>query len=126
MTSIRPYLIRAFYEWIVANQYTPHILVNAEHEGVKAPSQHIKDGKIVLNIAPGAVQSLIINNEELTCNARFNGVAMILNIPVMAVLAIYARENGQGMVFGEEPGPTEPATTAAKSIAKRPALRLVK
>ena len=115
MTSTRPYLIRAFYEWIVDNNCTPHIVVNADILGTDVPREYIDGGQIVLNIAMSAVQSLSLGNELIHFQARFNGIAREVNIPIKAVMAIYARENGRGMVFtedddGEEPPPEEKTT----------------
>ena len=104
MTSTRPYLIRALYEWIEDNGLTPHILVDAEAPGVTVPKQHIREGQIVLNINPSAVRDLRLGNDWIEFSARFGGVARAIQIPVAAVLAIYAHENGQGMAFGEEGG----------------------
>jgi len=101
MTSSRPYLIRAIYDWITDNSMTPYLLVNAKMEGVNVPHQYVENGKIVLNIAAGAVGSLSLGNESIGFNARFGGVPTELEIPVSAVMAIYARENGQGMMFNE-------------------------
>jgi stringent starvation protein B len=102
MTSSRPYLIRAMYQWIVDNGMTPHLLVDAQHENCVVPLEHISEGKIVLNIAPMAVQSLILGDEAVTFSARFGGKAVRIHVPVRAVLAEYARENGQGMMFSEK------------------------
>jgi stringent starvation protein B len=102
MTSTRPYLIRALYEWIVDNQLTPYIVINAEETGVQVPKQYVEAGRIVLNISPAAAQGLQIGNEWVEFNARFSGVARLVTAPIQAVMAIYARENGRGMVFGEE------------------------
>jgi stringent starvation protein B len=103
MKSSRPYLIRALYEWIVDNDCTPHLLVNAEFVGVQVPSGFVSDGQIVLNVSPTAVRHLHMDNEAVSFEGRFAGVAQSLYIPAAAVLAIYARENGQGMVFDAEP-----------------------
>lgn len=105
MTSSRPYLIRALHEWVVDNGMTPHILVNAEMEGVSVPHQFIENGKIVLNISPSSVVGLELGNEYVSFNARFSGSPTDIFLPVTAVVAIYARENGQGMVFGEDDTP---------------------
>lgn len=130
MSSSRPYLIRALNEWIVDNDLTPYLLVDAEQEGVQVPRQFIQDGKIVLNISPVAVRDLQLSNEGVHFNARFGGVAMEVMVPSRAVLAIYARENGQGMVFAEEgeetPPPTTPEPQDGEGKAKRPKLKLVK
>lgn len=132
MTSTRPYLIRAIYEWIEDNNLTPHILVNTEAPGVEVPKQHIHEGRIVLNINATAVRDLRLGNEWIEFNARFGGVARTLQIPVSAVLAIYARENGQGMAFGEEPGGDAPPPDAPQPAKpsprsdRKPKLKLVK
>ncbi len=102
MTSSRPYLVRAMYQWIVDNGLTPHILVDATVDDVMVPEQHIQDGKIVLNIAPMAIQGLTLGDAEITFSARFSGKSQSLYIPIQAVLAVYARENGQGMMFSED------------------------
>lgn len=102
MNSSRPYLIRALYEWIVDNECTPHLLVNAEYPGVKVPPGFASDGQIVLNASPSAVRQLHMDNQAVSFEGRFGGVAHSLYLPVPAILAIYARENGQGMVFEAE------------------------
>jgi len=102
MTPNRPYLLRAFYEWIVDNNCTPYLVVDATVAGVKVPLQHVKDGQIVLNISPGAVGNLLLGNDAVTFNARFSGNPFALYVPQRAVLAIYARENGAGTMFTPE------------------------
>ncbi|PJK09560.1 ClpXP protease specificity-enhancing factor [Lysobacteraceae bacterium NML95-0200] len=97
MTSQRPYLLRAMHEWISDNGMTPYLLVNANFKGVHVPPHTIKDGQVVLNIAERAVHMLSLGNEYITFNARFGGVSHEVFVPVGAVLAIYARETGQGM-----------------------------
>lgn len=99
MTANRPYLLRAFYEWIVDNNCTPYLVVDATCHGVKVPTQFVQNGQIVLNTAPSAVGNLQLGNDAVTFNARFGGQPFALYIPVNAVLAIYARENGAGTVF---------------------------
>mgnify|MGYP001627873724 CR=1 FL=1 len=108
MTSSRPYLYRAFNEWILDNHCTPHIVVDASIQGVQVPADHVANGQIVLNISPSAVKALAIGDEALEFSARFGGVPMQVYIPLPAVMAIYARENGEGMVFGSEPGSPDP------------------
>lgn len=103
MNSSRPYLVRALYEWIVDNDCTPHILVNAEFPAVQVPQGFASDGQIVLNISPNAVRQLHMDNEAVSFEGRFGGVAHTLYVPSGAILGIYARENGQGMVFELEP-----------------------
>ncbi len=102
MTSNKPYLIRAFYEWIVDNNLTPYLVVNAGVQGCKVPAQHVQNGQIVLNILPSAVGNMLMGNEVITFNARFGGKPFALTVPVKAVLAIYARENGAGTMFDAE------------------------
>ncbi|NJM12872.1 MAG: ClpXP protease specificity-enhancing factor [Synechococcaceae cyanobacterium SM1_2_3] len=130
MTSTRPYLIRALYEWIEDNGMTPHILVDAESPGVEVPKQHVHDGRIVLNVNHSAVRDLRLGNEWIEFNARFGGVARSLQIPVAAVMAIYARENGQGMAFGDEKSEddeTSPPTQPDPPVRPRkPSLKIVK
>jgi len=131
MTSSRPYLIRALYQWIVDNGATPYVLVDALIEGVDVPEQHIQDDKIVLNIAPMAVEGLTLGDDAISFSARFSGKSMHLLVPTEAVLAIYARENGQGMMFNEEPGsntPTDkpPGGSSPDTDKPKPSLRVVK
>lgn len=130
MTSSRPYLIRALYQWIVDNGVTPYILVDAACKGVDVPAQYIQDGKVVLNIAPMAVRGLMLGDADITFNARFGGQPTDIYVPTEAVLAIYARENGQGMMFTEEPHEPEPPTEGPGSDetdnSGKPRLRVVK
>ena len=102
MTSHRPYLLRALYEWIADNGMTPHLLVDATRPTVQVPLSAVKDGKIVLNVAERAVQRLEMGNDVIQFSARFGGVSQSVSVPVSAVLAIYARETGQGMALPEE------------------------
>ena len=108
MTSSRPYVVRALYEWIVENNCTPYILVNAFGEGVEVPQEHVRDGQIVLNISPIAVSDLHLGNESLNFEGRFGGIPKIVSVPMSAVCGIYAKENGQGMIFDPELAPPEP------------------
>ena len=101
MTSSRPYLIRAMYQWVVDNGMTPHLLVDAGSEKCLVPKSLVNDGKIVLNIAPMAVNGLVLGDDEISFSARFDGKPDALSFPVSSVLAVYARENGQGMMFSE-------------------------
>lgn len=140
MTSSRPYLIRAMYQWIADNGMTPHLLIDAEQDDVIVPAEHIQNGKIILNIAPMAISSLVLGDDEITFSARFSGQSMGIFIPVGAVLAIYAKENGQGMMFtdddnavsaddGDGHGDGEPTSgKPSKSSSKqgRPKLKVVK
>ncbi|HED40179.1 MAG TPA: ClpXP protease specificity-enhancing factor [Chromatiales bacterium] len=102
MTPSRPYLIRAIHEWIVDNDLTPHILVNAMVPDIVVPEKYIENGRIILNINSSAVRGLELGNEWIQFDARFDGQSMTVSVPTSAVLAIYARENGQGMVLEEE------------------------
>ena len=102
MTSHRPYLLRALYEWIADNGLTPHLLVDATRPGVQVPRHAVKDGRIVLNVAQRAVAGLEMTNDTISFSARFGGVSHAVSVPVSAVLAIYARENGQGMALPPE------------------------
>jgi stringent starvation protein B len=102
MTSNRPYLIRALFEWITDNGMTPHLIVDADADGVVVPRGYVDDGRIVLNIAPGAVHGLVIGNDSIQFSARFGGNPQSVDVPPRAVLGLYARENGQGMLFPDE------------------------
>lgn len=102
MTSTKPYLIRALYEWILDNGLTPHLLVDVADERVKVPMQFVKDGSIVLNLSPTAVRDLSLGNEFVSFSARFGGVAHSIVFPVAAANMIFARENGRGMTFPDE------------------------
>ena len=103
MTPSRPYLLRAFYEWLLDNDMTPHLLVDANAQMVQVPQQFARDGQIVLNIAPQAVVAFTMDKEAVSFNARFGGVPQQVYIPMAAVLAIHARENGVGTFFPPEP-----------------------
>jgi len=130
MTSSRPYIFRAIYDWIVDNGLTPYILVNAAASGAHVPQEFVDGGRIVLNIGPRAVHQWRQDNNTLSFSARFNGQSRDISIPLRAVLAIYARENGKGMVFDkEEPEPESPTPeekSKASSKARRPSLQIVK
>lgn len=103
MTPRRPYLVRAFYDWLLDNDLTPHIVVDATLPGTQVPFDYVKDGQIVLNIAPRAVGNLELSNEHVCFNARFGGKPQQVMVPMAAVLALYARENGAGTMFEMEP-----------------------
>jgi stringent starvation protein B len=102
MFSNKPYLVRAFYEWIIDNACTPYIVVNANYPRCNVPSEYIENGEITLNIAPSAIRDLKITNETLEFRASFSGVVHIVSAPIKAVLAVYAQENQQGMFFDYE------------------------
>lgn len=107
MSDIKPsrsYLLRALYEWVLDNNMTPHIVVDATLQGVQVPEQFVQDGQITLNISPSAAQGLFIDDRGVSFSARFGGVSMNVYLPMVAVLAIFTRENGMGMGFGMEPG----------------------
>lgn len=108
MKSSRPYLIRALNDWVLDNDATPHLVVDAGMNGVQVPADYVSNGQIVLNISPSAVKELMLGDDAVSFTARFGGVPVSVYVPVYAVMAIYARENGQGMVFGQEPGDPEP------------------
>ncbi len=101
-TPKRPYLLRAYYDWLLDNSYTPYLVVDATYYGVDVPQEYVKDGQIVLNLAPGAVGNLALGNETVEFSARFQGIPRNLYIPMGAVIAIYARENGDGVMFEPE------------------------
>lgn len=104
MTPRRPYMVRAVYEWILDNQLTPFLVVDAEIPGCQLPWEFVQDGQIVLNVTPTAVANLLISNDQLSFNARFSGKPHQVVVPMAAVLALYARENGAGSLFEHEPG----------------------
>ena len=104
LTPSRSYLLQALHQWMTDNDLTPHLAVDARLQGVIVPDQFSRDEQLVLNVSYSAVQHLVIDQEGVSFNARFGGVPMNVFIPLAAVLAIYARENGQGMGFGMEPG----------------------
>ncbi|HET7921902.1 MAG TPA: ClpXP protease specificity-enhancing factor [Gammaproteobacteria bacterium] len=130
MLSRKPYLLRAMHQWISDSGMTPHIVVDVAVEGVDVPPGYAKDGKLVLNISYEATQGLELGNEQVAFSARFGGVARNLYIPMQALLAVYAHETGQGMVFGpeQEPPPSDPDTTVTKPDAapRKPSLKVVK
>jgi stringent starvation protein B len=128
-------------DWIVDCGWTPHLIVDASSEDVQVPRQFVKEGRIVLNISASATQNFSIGAETLEFNARFAGVSHRIRVPCEAVLGIYARETGQGMVFAEEPTPPPPQDAGAPGggepvrapgaggsdkARKRPSLKIVK
>ncbi len=127
MTSSRPYMVRALYEWIIDNDMTPYLLVDATIVGVQVPHQFIEEGKIVLNISPSATEAMILGNQLIEFSARFSGAEQIVSVPTEAVLAIYARENGQGMLFADESDQDMPPPDGEPpSPSNKPQLRVVK
>ncbi|MFT2092043.1 ClpXP protease specificity-enhancing factor [Paraglaciecola sp. 2405UD69-4] len=133
MTANQPYLLRAFYEWIVDNNLTPYIVVDAHYPGTQVPQEFVQDGQIVLNVSPASTGKLHLGLEEVSFEARFGGVPRSLSIPCPAVLAIYAKENGAGTVFTVEDSldtkdiekPEEPAPKPQPKKGK-PTLTVVK
>ena len=102
MKRRRPYLLRALYEWIVDSGEVPNVLVDAEIDGVVVPSEHVRDGQIVLNISPQAVRNLSLGNDYVMCEGRFSGRSVELILPIESVRAIYCRDSGQGLAFDDE------------------------
>ena len=133
LKSQRPYLLRAMHEWIIDNAQTPHVIVDASVPGVDVPTSFVQDGKIVLNLSMEAANSLILGNESIDFRGRFGGALHEIHVPVGAILCIYARETGQGMIFGEpelppsgaEPPPASPPP-AVPPKRGRPALKVLK
>jgi stringent starvation protein B len=126
MTSSKPYLIRALYEWILDNDTTPYILVDTSSDQVLIPQGIASDGKVVLNLAPAAIQNLEMTNESVSFSARFNGVAEDLYCPISALMAIYARENGEGMMFPREESDDITERSTEDDKPKGPTLTVIK
>ncbi|HVC37134.1 MAG TPA: ClpXP protease specificity-enhancing factor [Gammaproteobacteria bacterium] len=135
MLSRKPYLLRAMHQWIVDSGHTPHIVVDVNVAGVEVPPGYAKDGKLVLNVSYEATQKLELVSEYVEFSARFGGVSRLAHVPMDAVLAIYAHETGQGMIFEPKdepapagsPSPTAGASKSGKSdIKKKPSLKVVK
>lgn len=133
--SRRPYLLRAMHEWISDCNQTPHIVVDASVEGVQVPRQYVQNGKIILNVSNSATSALVLGNDVVRFRARFGGGTYDVTAPIAAVLGIYARETGQGMIFSEADAPppespptppTESAGGGAETRRTKPALKVVK
>ncbi len=127
MSSQRPYLLRAIYQWIVDNGCTPYLVVDANADEVEVPGQYVNEGKIVLNVSPGAVRDFSIGNEKIVFDCRFGGVPTHLVIPLHAVLGVYAKENGQGLIFDpneDQPPPDGSDRPGSRSTSRH--LSLVK
>ena len=125
VTPKRPYLIRAMHEWMTDNGLTPHIVVDAAAEGLTVPDQYVTDGKIILNVSYAATRGLAMDNHSVRFEARFEGVNHQIEVPAIAVLGVYARETGQGMIFtDDEPPPS--AATPEGGATNRPTLKVVK
>ncbi len=125
-TSRRPYLVRAMHEWMTDNAQTPHLVVDAGVAGTEVPKAFVRDGRITLNVSWQAAQGLKLGNEWIEFAARFGGVPQQVRVPVAAVLGIYARETGQGMLFQDEGDAPPPATPSPDDTGGRPKLRVVK
>ncbi|MEJ2762052.1 MAG: ClpXP protease specificity-enhancing factor [Gammaproteobacteria bacterium] len=126
MTSNRPYILRALHEWIIDNGMTPYVLVNAEMPDVAVPEQYVQDGRVVLNVSPTAVKDLLMGNDFVTFSARFSGRPSAVVLPMKAILAIYAKENGKGMIFPEEEGADGEEAGDAEAREKKPTLKVIK
>ncbi len=133
LTPSRPYLVRALHQWILDNQCTPYVLVDTTMPNVSVPEEFIENGQIVLNISPAAVKDLLMDDEGVSFNARFGGVPMSVFVPTIGILAIYAKENGEGMMFGAEAGapspdqpPPTPPTPRMSPQSSKPSLKIVK
>ncbi len=139
LTSNKPYLLRAIYDWIVDNNATPHVVIFADNQQVIVPQQFVEDGKIILNISPSAAQELLIDNDGMSFSARFGGKPFNIYSPIGAVLALYASENSEGMSFDiedfddlppEGSPPDSPKTNTKNNKSEkpsgRPSLKVVK
>lgn len=126
MTASRPYMVRALYEWIVDNQLTPHLVLDATIDLVRVPTQYVKDGKIVLNISPDATDNLVLSNHGVEFEASFDGVVEKIYAPIQAVTAIYAHENGHGRVFEDDEDDGEFESPPPPTGGGKPQLRIVK
>ena len=123
----RPYLLRAMHQWITECGHTPHVIVDAGRDGAEVPRAYVKDGKIVLNLSEAATQRLRLGNDEVEFDARFGGVKHHVRIPIGAVLGVYSKETGEGMVFSEqELGPEPPRPSQSEEGTRRPQLKVVK
>ena len=123
--STRPYLIRAIYEWCVDSGLTPYLAVRVD-ERTEVPQAFVKDGEIVLNLSAGAVRNLEMGNEMITCSGRFGGVPFDIMVPVAAVIGIFARENGQGLVFQGGDSQQPPPASGNDMAKPKPHLKIVK
>lgn len=125
LTARRPYLLRAFYDWLLDNELTPHLVVDINLPGVEVPLEFARDGQIVLNIAPRAVGNLELGNEYVSFNARFGGVPRQVMVPLAAVMALYARENGAGTMFEPEPQYDDIEFPAEPEIPSEPRMSVI-
>jgi stringent starvation protein B len=133
--SRRPYLLRAMHEWISDSNQTPHIVVDASIDGVEVPRQYVQGGKIILNVSSNATSMLSLGNEVVRFRARFGAATYDVSVPIVAVLGIYARETGQGMIFSEADTPPQPpappsepapAPTTGEGKRSKPTLKVIK
>lgn len=129
MNVLKAHLVRAAVDWAIEQGFTPHVAVFANYPGVQVPERFVQDGRVVLNIHPGAVHLYLLNDDGMSFSARFGGVSQSVNIPLPAILAVYANENGQGISFPEPETPPTPSDSAPGDAPPRPArpvLRRVK
>ncbi len=129
MTPLKPYLVRTLHKWIIDNGLTPYLLVDAKFDGVEVPTAYISDDKIILNTHPGAVHDWLMGGDAISFSARFSGRSENLYIPINAVLAAYAKENGKGMIFDErfeDEVPPEPDDSKPTIKSTKPVLKIVK
>ncbi len=123
--TTRPYLIRAIHEWCIDSGLTPYLAVRV-NEQTEVPVAYVKNGEIVLNLSSGAVRNLDLGNEIITCSGRFGGASFDMMVPVNAVIGIFAKETGQGLVFQPADAGTPPPVSEAKSPPRKPQLKIVK
>ncbi len=126
MSSSAPYLMRAINEWILDNQYTPYLIVDATVESTSVPLEYVKEGQIVLNISPSAIRDLVMTNEHVMFNGRFGGIAREIYVPISAVLGLIAKENGEGMWFSRDEETTEPEPPSSTRKKGPPSLKVIK
>lgn len=131
MISSRPYLLRAFFDWILDNHLTPYVVISADMQGVIVPRAYVEEGRIILNISPDSIRNLVMVNSHLEFYAKFSGLEQQVYAPMKAIQAIYAKENGRGMVFQEdedeeEAPPEPPLNSSDKTKSKKPTLTIVK
>ena len=125
-TSKRPYFIRAMHDWMTDNGLTPYIVVDAAADGITIPKNYIIDGKIVLNVSFAATHNLTLDKHTVQFEARFEGINHHLKMPMLAVIGIYAKETGQGMIFTDDETPSPTETPVGGNVSGRPSLKVVK
>lgn len=131
MSSSRPYLLRALYDWVLTNNCTPYISVNAFFSEVEVPQDYVREGIIILNISPQAIEDLTLGDVAVSFDGRFGGMSSSVYVPIGAIISIYAKENGKGMVFEMEtefPPTTDPASSSPRTSSSpvKPDLKIVK